>query len=80
MKFSLILLASFFPLLLLSQGFKLDGNIIDDDSETPLPGTSIIIKNTSLGYISDFDGNFEINVNLGDTLVFSYLGMEDLLF
>lgn len=77
MKFSLILLASFFPLLLLSQGFKLDGNIIDDDSETPLPGTSIIIKNTSLGYISDFDGNFEINVNLGDTLVFSYLGMED---
>lgn len=64
------------PIILLSQEMTLNGKIVDDNSDMPLPSASIRIKNTSKGYVTDFDGNFEIYVKLGDTLVFSYMGME----
>ena len=54
----------------------LNGQIVDDNSDIPLPSASIMIKNTSRGFVTDFDGNFEIYAKLGDTLVFSYMGME----
>ncbi len=64
------------PIILLSQEMTLNGKIVDDNTDMPLPSASIRIKNTSKGYVTDFDGNFEIYVKLGDTLVFSYMGME----
>ena len=64
------------PIILLSQEITLNGKIVDDNTDMPLPSASIRIKNTSNGYVTDFDGNFEIYVKLGDTLVFSYMGME----
>jgi iron complex outermembrane receptor protein len=50
------------------------GNV-KDDMGTDLPGVSVIVKGTSSGTATDFDGNFELEV--GDpnvTLVFSYIG------
>jgi len=41
-----------------------------------LPGASILIKGTSKGAVTDFDGNYEINANEGDVLVFNYIGCE----
>ena len=41
----------------------LKGTLIDRDSKTPLPGVSILIKKTSKGVFSDFDGNFETAAN-----------------
>jgi len=49
------------------------GNLVDADGQ-PLIGVNIIVKNTSNGTISDLDGNYEINVNEGDVLVYSYTG------
>lgn len=40
----------------------------------PLPGASVSIKGTSKGSTTDFDGKYSINVSLGATLVFSYVG------
>lgn len=41
----------------------------------PLPGVSIVVKNSTKGVSTDFDGNFSVaNVKKGETLVFSYLG------
>ena len=38
---------------------------------------SIVVKNTTKGDISDFDGNYSLtNVPKGSTLVFSYLGYQ----
>ncbi len=52
------------------------GNITDS-SGSPLPGVSIIIKGTTTGTITDFDGNFSLNNVSGDaTLVFSFVGMK----
>lgn len=50
--------------------------IITDTEGTPLPGVSIVVKGTSLGVSSDFDGNYTIKASKGDVLVFSYLGLK----
>lgn len=41
----------------------------------PLPGASVIVKGTSRGQQTDFDGKYSIQVNQGDVLVISYVGM-----
>jgi len=46
------------------------------DETGPLPGVNVIVKNTSNGTQTDFDGNYTIKVNVGDVLVFSYVGMS----
>ncbi|WP_353777336.1 TonB-dependent receptor [Winogradskyella sp. 3972H.M.0a.05] len=54
---------------------EVSGVVLDDTSQ-PLPGVSIVIKGTSTGTTSDFDGNYTIAASNGDTLVFSYVGFE----
>jgi hypothetical protein len=44
------------------------------DTSGPLPGVNVLIKGTSTGTVTDFDGNFQINANNGDTIVFSFIG------
>ncbi|MDD7914746.1 SusC/RagA family TonB-linked outer membrane protein [Polaribacter ponticola] len=41
-----------------------------------LPGVSVLIKGTSNGTETDFDGKFSIKAKTGDVLVFSYLGYK----
>ena len=55
----------------------MNGLVVDDDSNQPLPGVNVIIKNTSKGTTTDFDGFFELKTVVGDTIVFSYIGMKD---
>jgi TonB-linked SusC/RagA family outer membrane protein len=53
---------------------NVSGTVSDLDG-SPLPGVSVIIKNTTNGVTTDFDGNFVLqNVNIGETIVFSYIG------
>lgn len=48
---------------------------ITDVNGAPLPGTSILVKNTTIGVTSDFDGNYSIEVpEQNAVLVFSYIG------
>lgn len=49
---------------------------VSDDTGLPLPGVNIIIKGTTTGTQSDFDGNYTINAAVGQTLVYSYVGFE----
>jgi TonB-linked SusC/RagA family outer membrane protein len=49
---------------------------VSDDVGLPLPGANIIIKETNTGTQTDFDGNYTINVSVGQTLVFSYVGFD----
>ena len=54
----------------------LKGKVIDD-SKYPLPGASIIIKGSTSGEITDFDGNFTIKISKSPTtLIVSYLGYQ----
>jgi hypothetical protein len=64
------------PFLVFSQA-TVSGYIQDELDGTPLPGVDIVIKGTTTGTTSDFDGNYEITVNdFPATLVFSSLGFE----
>lgn len=47
-----------------------------DDQNVPLPGASVLVKGTTNGVITDFDGNYTIQANTGDILVFSYVGFN----
>lgn len=47
---------------------------VTDLSNMPLPGASIVVKGSTRGVSSDFDGNYTIKVNQGDILVFSFIG------
>ncbi|MGB3607368.1 VIT domain-containing protein [Psychroserpens sp.] len=49
------------------------GTILADDG-LALPGASIIIKGTSRGVQTDFDGNFSINAEIGDIILVHYIG------
>lgn len=40
----------------------------------PIPGVSVLVKGTSIGVVTDFDGNFTISVKNTDVLLFSYVG------
>lgn len=46
------------------------------DNNLPLPGVTIVVKNTTTGTTTDIDGRYAIEVNANDTLLFSYVGMN----
>ncbi|HDZ13578.1 hypothetical protein LCGC14_1311550, partial [marine sediment metagenome] len=50
--------------------------IVLDDEGAPLPGASVVVKGTTTGATTDFDGNFSINAEVGDALMVSYIGFE----
>lgn len=54
---------------------EVTGTVYDDQNE-PLPGASVLLKGTTTGVITDFDGNYSIAANIGDILVFSYVGFN----
>ncbi len=54
---------------------QISGTVLDEDGG-PLPGASVVIKGTTTGSTTDFDGLFSINAEVGDKLVVSYIGYE----
>ena len=76
MKLKIFLILIFLPSIVVAQNMLLKGNVIDATIGEPLPGATLFIKGTSNGTTSNFDGNFEINTKIGDTLVASFLGMK----
>ena len=50
--------------------------VVSDNEGLPLPGATILVEGTSTGVTTDFDGNFSINAEEGDTLNISYVGYQ----
>lgn len=53
----------------LAQSYTVSGTVTDDQSQ-PLPGVSVVIKGTSNGTSTDFDGKYSLAVSNGDVLVY----------
>lgn len=70
---SLLLLAFLIPATTFGQT-QITGVVTDEANALPLPGVNIVIKGTTTGASTDFDGNYSITANQGDILVFSYVG------
>lgn len=67
--FCLILL----PATLMAQTMA-TGTVTDKANAMPLPGVNVIIKGTSRGTATDFDGNFSLEASQGEVIVISYIG------
>jgi len=50
--------------------------IVTDNIGAPLPGAGIVIKGTSNGTVSDFNGKYTIKTDKGSTLIFSFIGYQ----
>ena len=60
-----------------AQTSSLNGSVKDAETNESLPGVNVIIKNTTNGTNTDFNGNFTLNnVSSGDVVVFSYVGYK----
>ncbi|WP_053976178.1 SusC/RagA family TonB-linked outer membrane protein [Mangrovimonas xylaniphaga] len=69
----LLFLCCMLPSFLFAQT-QLSGVVTEESSSLPLPGVNVLIKGTTSGTATDFDGNYQLNVNNGDVIVFSYVG------
>ena len=74
-KFSgiLTLLLAFVVQFTFAQEKTISGTV-SDNAGIPLPGVNIIVKGTTTGTQTDFDGNYSINASVGEVLTYSYLG------
>ncbi|MGB3774649.1 MAG: SusC/RagA family TonB-linked outer membrane protein, partial [Leeuwenhoekiella sp.] len=71
------LLMLFFALAMQTTVFAqtktITGTVTDADG-MPLPGVNILVKSSSVGTQTDFDGNYSIEAASGEILIFSYVG------
>ncbi|MBK5209289.1 MAG: carboxypeptidase-like regulatory domain-containing protein, partial [Flavobacteriaceae bacterium] len=73
-KLTIIVILLFNISLFAQNSFLLKGNVVAQNDNSPIPGVSIIIKDTSKGTSTDFDGNFQLEVKTGDILQISFIG------
>lgn len=74
---SLLFFLFFAPVYLFGQT-TLTGTVTEQSTSIPLPGVNVVIKGSATGTATDFDGNYQITVNNGDVIVFSYLGYQSI--
>lgn len=57
-----------------AQSVTVTGTVSTADDGLGLPSANVMIKGTAVGTATDLDGNYSINANANDVLVFSYTG------
>jgi len=72
----LTLLLAFVVQFTFAQEKTISGTVVDE-TNMPLPGATVVIKGTTTGTSTDFDGKYSISANTGDVLVFSYVGYSE---
>ncbi|MFD2915503.1 SusC/RagA family TonB-linked outer membrane protein [Psychroserpens luteus] len=80
MKLKLTWLMTLFMAFVMQLSFAQEktvtGTVTSATDGLPLPGVSVIVKGTTRGVQTDFDGNYSIKASTGETLVFSFVGMK----
>ncbi len=63
--------------ILLAQRLQITGTVTSVEDGLPVPGASIVVRGTTFGTITDFDGNFSLDVPETAThLIFSFVGLK----
>lgn len=57
-----------------AQQITVNGVVRDAADNSPIPGVSVVVKSTTKGTITNYDGEFQLSVNKGDVLLFSFIG------
>lgn len=76
MKKLFFFLLSFIFVVHLNAQQTITGIVTSSEDNQPIIGASVILKGTSRGTVTNVDGKFSILASKGQTLVFSYVGME----
>ncbi len=71
-----IVFVLFISIQLQAQQKKITGNVTALSDGLPLPGVNVVIKGSTTGTQTDFDGNYTIMANVGDKLIFNFIGMK----
>lgn len=72
----LVLLVMGISQMAFAQSVSISGTVTDQTTGESLIGVSIVIKGTTIGTASDFDGNYKIEAQVGSTLVYSFIGYK----
>ena len=62
--------------VVLAQKIQVSGKVMLAADSSVLPGVTILIKNTNISVVTNSQGNYTIQANIGDTLRFSFIGLE----
>ncbi|MDN3594271.1 SusC/RagA family TonB-linked outer membrane protein [Zunongwangia endophytica] len=57
-------------------GQLITGTVTSESDGLPLPGVNVIIKGTNNGAVTDIDGNYSIEANANDVIVYSFIGFK----
>jgi len=60
----------------MAQSITVTGVVMAQDEPDPVIGANVMVKGTTVGTITDFDGNFTIQANAGDLLQVSFMGYK----
>lgn len=76
-RFIYILFFSFISLLVFSQEtLKIQGKVFEDATNDPMPGVTVAVKGRAEGTTTDLNGSYTINAKKGETLIFTFVGMQ----
>ncbi len=73
-----LIATSFLLLFAIVLDAQVKGTVTSYSDGVPLIGVSIAVKGTSIGTITDIDGQYDINAGANDILVFTYLGFTSI--
>ena len=76
LKFFLLSAILMCGLGLQAQSITVTGTVMAADEPDPVIGASVMVKGTTVGTISDFDGNFSVEAQVGSVLQISYIGYK----
>ncbi|MGE5943937.1 MAG: SusC/RagA family TonB-linked outer membrane protein, partial [Flavobacteriales bacterium] len=71
-----VLLFLLFSVSGFTQNITVSGVVTSSEDNLPVPSANVIVKGTTRGVSTDFDGNYTIEVKTGDVLEFSYIGLK----
>ncbi|MDQ3534497.1 MAG: carboxypeptidase-like regulatory domain-containing protein, partial [Bacteroidota bacterium] len=64
-----------FHSLVFAQVKTVSGKVTSQEDSTPLPGVNVLIKGTASGTVTDIEGNYRMEVEEGQTLTFTFIGL-----
>ncbi|MDR2125383.1 MAG: TonB-dependent receptor [Prevotellaceae bacterium] len=73
-----LIICSFVGVSAFAQTKTVTGKVIGGDDQQGIPGATVLVKETKKGIAADIDGKYSIQVEKGQTLVFSAIGYEEL--
>ena len=77
--FYYFLLLVFMSMVFHAQTYTISGKVFDAESKEPLPFVPVLIKGTTVGSTTDFDGNYSITTDKkGDSLISTYVSYKKL--